>query len=59
MIVLFNDRVPEGASIHDKSYYISNKDHLYYALEGISLHVQAHNVADLAHPIGIYSSHMS
>ncbi|KAJ5731177.1 uncharacterized protein N7483_005685 [Penicillium malachiteum] len=41
--------VPEGASIHDKSYYTSNKDHLYRALLDISLHVQAHTQADLAH----------
>ncbi|KAJ5340867.1 Actin-binding cofilin/tropomyosin type [Penicillium brevicompactum] len=41
--------VPEEAGNHDKSYYTSNKDHLYYSLDGISLHVQAHNQDELAH----------
>ncbi|CAI7580619.1 unnamed protein product [Penicillium bialowiezense] len=41
--------VPEEAGIHDKSYYTTNKDHLYYSLDGISLHVQAHSQAELAH----------
>jgi hypothetical protein len=45
--------VPEGANIHDKSYYTSNKDHFYRALEGISLHVHAHNVGELAHSAGM------
>ncbi|KAJ5474573.1 hypothetical protein N7475_004139 [Penicillium sp. IBT 31633x] len=47
--LVFITWVPEGASIHDKSYYTSNKDHLFYALLDISLHVQAHTQADLAH----------
>jgi hypothetical protein len=47
-------RVPEGASIHDKSYYTSNKDHLFYALLDISLHVQAHTQAELAHSTSMY-----
>ncbi|KAJ5316886.1 hypothetical protein N7508_001394 [Penicillium antarcticum] len=42
-------RVPEQAGIHDKTYYTTNKDHLYRAFEGISLHVQAHTPAELAH----------
>ncbi|CAG7924244.1 unnamed protein product [Penicillium olsonii] len=41
--------VPEDASTHDKAYYTANKDHLYYSLEGISLHVQAHNLEEVAH----------
>ncbi|KAJ5193972.1 Actin-binding cofilin/tropomyosin type [Penicillium cf. griseofulvum] len=41
--------VPEGAGIHDKSYYTSNKDHLFYALQDISLHVLAHSQTELAH----------
>ncbi|KAJ5143944.1 Actin-binding cofilin/tropomyosin type [Penicillium bovifimosum] len=47
--LVFITWVPEGASIHDKSYYTSNKDHLFYALLDISLHVQAHTQAELAH----------
>lgn len=43
------DRVPEAANTHDKTYYVANKDHVYYSLEGISLHVQAHDLAELAH----------
>ena len=56
LIVRFGYRVPEGASIHDKSYYTSNKDHLYRALLDISLHVQAHTQADLAHAASMYLS---
>ncbi|OGE49371.1 hypothetical protein PENARI_c022G00239 [Penicillium arizonense] len=41
--------VPEKASIHDRTYYTTNKDHLYRAFEEISLHVQAHTQAELAH----------
>ncbi|KAJ5734329.1 hypothetical protein N7493_003115 [Penicillium malachiteum] len=48
-LACFREGAPEGASIHDKSYYISNKDHLYRALLDLSLHVQAHTQADLAH----------
>jgi hypothetical protein len=47
--------VPEGASIHDKSYYTSNKDHLFYELQDISLHVLAHSQADLAHAASMYT----
>jgi hypothetical protein len=47
-------RVPETASIHDKSYYTSNKDHLYRALDDISLHVQASKPAELAHAASEY-----
>ncbi|CEJ55333.1 hypothetical protein PMG11_01597 [Penicillium brasilianum] len=47
--LVFITWVPETASIHDKSYYTSNKDHLYRALEDISLHVQASKPAELAH----------
>ncbi|GLI73042.1 cofilin-2 [Penicillium ochrochloron] len=42
-------KVPETASIHDKSYYTSNKDHLYRSLDDISLHVQASKQEELAH----------
>lgn len=35
--------------MHDTSYYTTNKDHIYFSLEGISLHVQAHNQDELAH----------
>ncbi|KUM65363.1 hypothetical protein ACN42_g1699 [Penicillium freii] len=48
-------RVPEAAGIHDKSYYTSNKDHLFYELQDISLHVLAHSQADLAHAASMYS----
>lgn len=47
-------RVPEGASIHDKSYYTTNKDHLFRALLDISIHVQAHTQAELAHAASTY-----
>lgn len=49
-------RVPEAAGIHDKSYYTSNKDHLFYELQDISLHVLAHSQADLAHAASMYSA---
>lgn len=48
-LMIVADRVPEGASVHDKTYYTSNKDHLFYALPDISLHVQAHTQVELAH----------
>ncbi|KAJ5778263.1 hypothetical protein N7520_001509 [Penicillium odoratum] len=41
--------VPEGTGIHDRSYYTTNKDHLFRALSDISLHVQAATQEDLAH----------
>jgi hypothetical protein len=47
-------RVPERASIHDKSYYTTNKDHLFRALLDISIHVQAHTQAELAHASSTY-----
>ncbi|KAJ6123854.1 hypothetical protein N7471_011171 [Penicillium samsonianum] len=47
--LVFITWVPEAAGIHDKSYYTSNKDHLFYELQDISLHVLAHSQADLAH----------
>ncbi|OQD83590.1 hypothetical protein PENANT_c016G11743 [Penicillium antarcticum] len=47
--LVFITWVPEQAGIHDKTYYTTNKDHLYRAFEGISLHVQAHTPAELAH----------
>ncbi|KOS44631.1 hypothetical protein ACN38_g4439 [Penicillium nordicum] len=47
--LVFLTWVPEAAGIHDKSYYTSNKDHLFYELQDISLHVLAHSQADLAH----------
>jgi hypothetical protein len=47
-------RVPEAASIHDKSYYTSNKDHLYRSFEDISLHVQASKQAELGHAASMY-----
>ncbi|CDM27862.1 hypothetical protein DTO013E5_9073 [Penicillium roqueforti] len=47
--LVFITWVPEAASIHDKSYYTSNKDHLFYALQDISLHVLAHSRVDLDH----------
>ncbi|KAJ5175375.1 Actin-binding cofilin/tropomyosin type [Penicillium canariense] len=47
--LVFITWVPEGASIHDKAYYTTNKDHLYRALEDISLHVLAANQTELAH----------
>lgn len=46
--------MPEAASIHDKSYYTSNKDHLYRSLDDISLHVQASKPAELAHAASKY-----
>ncbi|KAJ5273512.1 hypothetical protein N7478_008637 [Penicillium angulare] len=47
--LVFITWVPEGAGIHDKSYYTSNKDHLYRTFEDISLHVQAHDLEELSH----------
>lgn len=47
--------MPEAASIHDKSYYTSNKDHLFYALQDISLHVLAHSRVDLDHNASMYT----
>ena len=55
LIIRFGCRVPEGASIHDKNYYTSNKDHLYQAFSDISLHVQAHTQAELAHAASMYT----
>lgn len=49
-----HSRVPEKASIHDRTYYTTNKDHLYRAFEEISLHVQAHTQAELAHATSMY-----
>lgn len=46
--------MPETASIHDKSYYTSNKDHLYRSLDDISLHVQASKQEELAHAASKY-----
>lgn len=46
--------MPEAASIHDKSYYTTNKDHLFRALLDISIHVQAHTQAELAHAASMY-----
>lgn len=51
-------RVPEAAGIHDKSYYTSNKDHLFYELQDISLHVLAHSQADLAHAASMYTLYL-
>jgi hypothetical protein len=53
------NRVPRTASIHDKSYYTSNKDHLYRALEDISVHVQASEPAELAHAASKYLQQLS
>ncbi|KAJ5674058.1 hypothetical protein N7462_009497 [Penicillium macrosclerotiorum] len=47
--LVFITWVPAAASMHERSYYTSNKDHLYCALLDISLHVQATSQVDLAH----------